>query len=129
MGVVLDASAAVELLTRTPRGAAVDTLLSEDMAAPELFDVEVLSACARLVRSQALSAAAASAAVGALADLPLVRVPHGPLSDRAWQLRDRVRVADAFYVACAEALGMPLLTCDARLATAPLPGTSVLMVR
>lgn len=129
MGVVLDASAAVELLTQTRRGAAVDTLLHEDMPVPELFDVEVLSACARLVRAGALSASAASTAVAALDDLPVTRVPHVPLAERAWSLRDRVRVTDAFYVACAEAFGMPLLTCDARLAAAAPPGTSILLVR
>jgi predicted nucleic acid-binding protein len=37
---------------------------------------------------------------------------------RCWELRDNVKTYDAAYIALAEALGVPLLTADARLANA-----------
>ena len=50
--IVLDASAAVELLLGTPVGARVAGLIESDaLLAPELLDVEVVSAVARLVRA------------------------------------------------------------------------------
>jgi len=42
-------------------------------------------------------------------------MPHRPLLSRIWELRDSVSAYDACYVALAERLGVPLLTCDARL--------------
>ena len=47
------------------------------------------------------------------------RHAHRPLLPRCWELRDNVTPYDAAYVALAEALGVPLLTADARLANAP----------
>ncbi|MEJ7775578.1 MAG: hypothetical protein WKF72_12295 [Nocardioidaceae bacterium] len=38
---------------------------------------------------------------------------------RCWELRENLTVYDASYVALAEALEVPLLTADARIARAP----------
>jgi predicted nucleic acid-binding protein len=59
------------------------------------------------------------------ADLALVRYPHEPLSERVWELRHNLTAYDATFVALAEALGVPLVTCDARLASAPGHAASV----
>ena len=127
--IVVDASALVELLLQTPRGIQVAVRLDgEDAAAPELLDAEVLSAMARLERAGTIDRADADAAVDVLESMPVTRVRHEVLNQRAWQLRDRVRIADGFYVACGELFTSPLLTCDARLARAALPGTAVLLV-
>ena len=57
---VLDASAAVDVLARTIRGERVaEHLTRDDVAAPELLDVEVLSALWRLVRAGVLTEGAA----------------------------------------------------------------------
>lgn len=40
---------------------------------------------------------------------------------RAWVLRDRISVLDGLYVALAETLGCPLVTCDRRLGRADSP--------
>lgn len=48
-----------------------------------------------------------------------MRYPHEPLNDRVWELRENLTAYDATFVALAEALGVPLVTCDARLAAAP----------
>lgn len=130
MTVVLDASAVVELLLRTPTGLLVARHL-DDVAvmAPDLLDVEVCSALARLERSGVITPTDAGDAVLRLGRLPVPRIACELLRDRAWALRDRVRVADAFYVATAALLRGSLLTCDARLARAPLPSIAVTLIR
>src|SRR6476661_1265262 len=54
-----------------------------------------------------------------LADLDLHRHPHIDLLTRSWKLRENVTAHDAMYVALAEALEAPIVTCDRRLARAP----------
>ena len=54
-----------------------------------------------------------------LIELPLQRAPHRPLLRRCWELRHNLTSYDACYVALAEALDVPLLTADERLAGAP----------
>ena len=126
---VLDASAAIDLLARTPRGTRVaEQIANDDTAAPELLDVEVLSGLWRLVRTGSLSGAAADTATARLSTLPVWRVRHELLAEQAWSLRHRVRIADGFYVSCARVLRGVLLTTDGRLARAPLPGIAVTFV-
>jgi predicted nucleic acid-binding protein len=57
--------------------------------------------------------------LGDLTVLPVRRVSHRLLVQRCWELRRAVTVYDAAYVALAEALGIALLTADARLSRAP----------
>lgn len=61
----------------------------------------------------------AQQALSDLADLPISRYPHDLFLFRIWQLRQNLTAYDAAYVALAEALSAPLLTRDARLASAP----------
>jgi predicted nucleic acid-binding protein len=49
------------------------------------------------------------------ADLTIVRYPHISLADRMWELRQNVTAYDAAFLALAETLGAPLITCDIRL--------------
>lgn len=98
------------------------------MVSPELLDVEVASATARLERTGALAPQDADEILERLAQLPVERVPHRMLLAPAWGLRHHVRVADAFYVACAQLTSGALLTCDARLARAPLGTVPVTVV-
>ena len=60
-----------------------------------------------------------------LCGLPIVRYDHGPLMHRVLELRHNFSAYDASYVALAEALGVPLLTADARLASAAREHTDV----
>jgi predicted nucleic acid-binding protein len=119
--IVLDASALVELLVGgTPRAAALAVRVrSETIHAPHLIDVEVLSVLRTLEARKAVSTADASRAATELATLAMSRYPHDPLAERIWQLRGHVTPYDACYVALAESLGVPLVTCDAKLAAAP----------
>jgi predicted nucleic acid-binding protein len=50
--------------------------------------------------------------------LPIIRYPHELLVPRMWQLQDNLSGYDATFVALSEALGVPLITTDARLARA-----------
>jgi predicted nucleic acid-binding protein len=93
-------------------------LAGERLAAPAVIDLEVVSAWRRYSRDGRLSAPRAEAALTDLADLPLQRAPHGPLMRRIWDLRDNLSAYDAAYVALAEQLDVPLLTCDTRLGRA-----------
>ncbi len=94
-------------------------LRADSATAPELIDAEVASVLRRHVRSGALSAERADAALDDLVDHPLTRVRHRLLLARAWELRATVTVYDALYVALAEILGVTLVTADARLSRAP----------
>jgi predicted nucleic acid-binding protein len=68
-----------------------------------------------------LTAQEASAAQQDLVSLELELFPFEPFSLRVWQLRANLMSYDAWYVAVAEALELPLATLDQRLARAPGP--------
>jgi predicted nucleic acid-binding protein len=93
-------------------------LRGQDLAAPELIDLEVTSALRRLVRVKAVSLPRAQDALAGLSILSIERASHRSLLDRCWQLRDNLTIYDAAYVALAEELGTPLLTADRRLSRA-----------
>lgn len=94
-------------------------LVEEELAAPELIDLEILSVLRRLVAADRLPVLRARQAVSALESLPLTRHPHRPLLRGVWALRENLTSYDAAYVALAAALDATFLTADARLAGAP----------
>lgn len=93
----------------------------EQMSAPQLVDLEVVSVLRRLVMRRDVPPSLAAAGVRHLEGLDIARVDHAPLLERCWDLRDNLTPYDAAYVALAETLGAPLLTTDRRLAAAPGP--------
>lgn len=54
-------------------------------------------------------------ALADLSDLPVLCYPFGSFSDLVWELRRNLTSYDAWYVALAEELDVPLLTLDRRL--------------
>lgn len=102
--IVVDASAMVEaLIGRDPQGELLDAL-AEDVAAPHLLDVEVLSAqCGLLLRGKLEPGTAQEARVDHFA-LSITRHETHPLADRIWLLRHQYTSYDACYLALAEAL-------------------------
>ncbi len=115
--IVLDASALLELLLRTPTGERVEKrIFAETLHVPHLLDLEVLQALRRYCQKKILTTEHAAQAWGILLDLPLRRYAHWIVLPRIWQLRDHLTAYDACYVALAEALDATLLTCDHALA-------------
>ncbi len=88
------------------------------MHAPHLLDVEVTQVLRRLVQRKEVTVERAEQALEDLARLVIERHEHQPLVGRVWQLRDSISAYDGVYVALAEALDAPLVTCDAKLAGA-----------
>jgi predicted nucleic acid-binding protein len=116
---VLDASALLELVTGvSPDPGLRRTSLTGHGAAPEVIDLEVVNTLRRFVRSGRLTAEDARAMMVDVRETPIARTTHRPLLGRVWELRDSVAAYDAAYIALAETLGVPLLTCDARLGRA-----------
>ena len=120
--IVVDASALLEFLLQTPLGARVEARLLRDddeLHAPHLVDVEVIQGLRRLVRTGELASGRANEAIADLMDFDLHRHTHLDLLSRAWKLRDNISAYDAMYVALAEAIGAPVVTCDGPLGKAP----------
>ena len=90
-----------------------------EVSAPHLVDVETVSVLRRQWLAGNLSDRRFQDAVADLGVLPITRYPIGPFMVRAFELRANVTAYDACYVALAETLRCPLLTADARLASAP----------
>lgn len=118
--IVVDASALVDLLLESPPNAALVSRLRSvtEMHVPHLVDVEVLSVVRRLEGRGVHTTEQAELSLRKFAQLPLHRYPHLALSDRVWQLRHSVSVYDGQYVALAETLGLPLVTCDLKMSIA-----------
>ncbi len=119
---VVDASAAIEWLLRTQKGSVIEAQMfskGQTLHAPHLLDIEVTQVLRRYARERAVTEARAEQLLQNLVDLRILRHRHTFLLRRAWQLRHHLTVYDAVYVALAEALDAPLLTCDAKIAAAP----------
>jgi predicted nucleic acid-binding protein len=123
--IVIDASAAIEWVLQTSRGAEVEARIfrkageSPRLHAPHLLDVEVALVLRRHVAKGLVSEARGQTALEDYLQIPVLRYPHDVLLPRVWELRKNLTAYDAAYVALAEALEMPLLTCDANIASAP----------
>jgi predicted nucleic acid-binding protein len=120
--IVVDASAITELLLQTALGTRVEQRLyqeDDDLHAPHLLDVEVLSALRRLVHLGEVLPERAEEAIQDLSVLRVVRHGHLDLATRAWELRHNFTVYDAMYLALAEALDAVVVTCDAPFGAKP----------
>jgi predicted nucleic acid-binding protein len=119
--IVVDASALVEVLLQTPPARDIEDRLfavGQALHAPHLIDIEVAHAIRRYAIGGQVDGERGRTALAVLAALPLNRHPHGFLLPRIWDLRNNLAAYDAVYVALAEALGVPLITRDGRLAGA-----------
>jgi predicted nucleic acid-binding protein len=119
--IVVDASAMLQVLLRTPDAHAVEERLfdpNETLHAPHLLDVEIAQVIRRYAANGEIDSERGGEALDDLAVFPVHRYPHDVLLPRVWELRNNLTAYDAVYVALAEALEAPLLTRDRRLAGA-----------
>jgi predicted nucleic acid-binding protein len=117
---VVDTSAVLEAIVASdPAPGLIERINSDgDLHAPHLIDIEALHALRRLNSLGQLSDERAADAIADFRELAVVRYPHTGLIDRIWELRHNLSAYDAAFVASAEILQAPLVTCDRRLATA-----------
>ena len=117
--IVVDASALLETLLQTDLAGRLMERLFEPSAslhAPHLLDIEVTHAFRRMVQRKDITAVRAEQGLADFSQLHIERHGHQALTGRIWQLRESMTAYDGAYVALAEALDAPLLTCDAKLA-------------
>ncbi len=119
--IVIDNSVLVAAFLETGRRAAAAqrVMMSADLIAPELIDVEAVHSARGLLLAGKTSLASAEAFLHELPTLAIERVPHRVLLDRMWELRDNATACDAAYIALAENLGATLSTGDAAMARVP----------
>jgi len=125
--IVVDASAAVLGLLND--GEARAALAEGAVVCPHLADCEIVHALRSHVLRRRVEESVARRAVEVWARLGIERVGAAGLLGRIWELRENLSAYDATYVAVAEALEVPLVTADGRLARAPGSRCTITVVR
>jgi predicted nucleic acid-binding protein len=117
LSVVVDSSVLVAaLIDAGPRGAWAEKVLARGpLHAPELARAEAMNILRRLERAKLITTPEANGAQDDLMLLEIELFSFEPFAGRIWELRHNVTSYDAWYVALAEALGLPLATLDERL--------------
>ena len=123
MSVVVDSSVLVAAtIDAGPNGQWAERVISEDsIFGPEIVLVEALNILRRLELANQVTSFEATSAYQDCMQLSIESFPFSPFAERVWGLRDTLTCYDAWYVAVAEALDLPLATLDGRLARAPGP--------
>ena len=99
-----------------------------DLVAPDLVDIETVAVLRKRWLAKTLTARRFRESIDDLGDLAIIRYPAVPLMPRAFELRANVTVYGSTYVALAEALDVPLMTGDKRLANATGPACEIRLV-
>ncbi len=121
----------LEQLLGTPKGQRIweqYLVEGESFHVPHLLDLEVAQVLRCYSRQGMLVEHRITQALKDFLDFPLTRYPHDPLLPRIWTLRDNITAYDAVYVALAEVLNIPLVTCDARLAEAAGHSVNLILI-
>lgn len=125
--IVIDASVIIEaLIGATPAPELLTLVTTRTLMAPHLLDAEVLSALRGLERRRTLDPGEAKDTQETYFALTIQRYDIAPLAERIWSLRHNVSAYDASNIALAEAIGAPLLTCDARLSSVDTPAQLII---
>ncbi|MDE2973153.1 MAG: type II toxin-antitoxin system VapC family toxin [Gemmatimonadota bacterium] len=121
MTLVVDATVVTSaLIDSGPTGTwAAEQMAADPLAAPHHMPVEVANVLRRAVLRDEIPQSLAALALRDLLDLRIGLFPFEPFALRAWSLRENVNPYDAWYVALAESLDVPLATLDSRLSRAP----------
>jgi predicted nucleic acid-binding protein len=118
--IVVDASAALEVLLQTPTASRIDARLfapGETLHVLHPLDLEVMHGLYSDALQGVIDDRRGQEAIDDLAAWPLTRHGHDLFLSRIWALRRNLTAYDAAYVALAEILNVALVTCDRRLAS------------
>ena len=101
------------LVDSGPYGDSAEDVLARGLLqAPKLVRVEATNIFRCLERAKLIRTPEANTARDDLMQFEIQLFPFEPFADRIWELRHNVTCYDAWYVAVAEALGLPLGTLD-----------------
>ena len=126
--IVLDASAAIELLLNTGTGKLINReIISREttLHAPHLIDLEIIQVLRRYVLTREIPETRAMTAINHWLQLDVTRYPHEPFTASIWQYRNNLTAYDAAYVVLAKALDASLITCDRALADISASGGTI----
>jgi predicted nucleic acid-binding protein len=114
LSIVIDSSVVVAALVDSgPLGRWAEGVLASGLLqAPELVRAEATNIFRRLERAKLITTPEANAAQDDLMQLDIELFPFDPFASRIWELRHNVTSYDAWYVAIAESLKLPLATLD-----------------
>jgi predicted nucleic acid-binding protein len=131
LSAIVDASVLVEALVDSgPHGEWAEAVIEGGLLhAPEHALVEATNILRRLELAKKISTAEANAAFEDLQQLNIELLSFEPFAERVWELRHNLTSYDAWYVAVAEALRLPLATLDQRLVKASGPRCDFLTPR
>ena len=108
--IVIDASAAVEIVARTSIGTELEHLLPRQAVPwiPDgLFDAEVMSVLRRWELRATLTPSQVAAAMNRVINWRLRRAAVSSLTAEAWTMRHNVTFTDACYVSLAQRIDAP----------------------
>jgi predicted nucleic acid-binding protein len=114
LSIVVDSSVLVAaLLDSGPHGAWAEKILTRgSLHTPQLARVEATNIFRRLERAKLITTPEANAAQDDLMLLDMELFSFEPFAELIWELRHNMTSYDAWYVALAEALKLPLATLD-----------------
>jgi predicted nucleic acid-binding protein len=114
LSIVVDSSVLVAALVDVgPHGIWAENMLARgSLNAPEFACAEATNILRRLERAKLITTPEANGAQNDLMQLDIDLFSFEPFADRIWELRHNVTSYDAWYVAVAEALILPLATLD-----------------
>ena len=114
MSIVIDASVLVAALVDSgPHGAWAEEVLGSGLLlGPELVCAEATNIFRRLERAKLIATPEANSAQDDLMQLDIELFPFEPFASRIWELRHNVTSCEAWYIAMAEALNLPVATLD-----------------
>jgi predicted nucleic acid-binding protein len=123
LSIVVDSSVLVAATVDVgPNGIWAERIIGEhSIFGPEIVLAETLNILRRLELATKITGFEATAAYQDCLQLNLESFPFSPFAERVWTLRSTLTSYDAWYVAVAEALDLPLATLDGRLTRAPGP--------
>jgi len=118
LNAVVDASVLVRALVDSGPGSewAESIIAGGSLHAPDLALAEATNILRRLGLAKEITTAEANAAYEDLLLLNIELFSFEPFAERIWELRHNLTSYDAWYVALAETLRLPLATLDERLA-------------